>query len=52
MDEDDRVEEARGARRLVFVGMTRAMRALLVLYPRQRPSPFIHDLQSTRWNMS
>jgi len=51
MDEDDRAEEARGARRLVFVGMTRAMRGLLVLYPRERPSPFIFDLQSTHWNM-
>jgi superfamily I DNA/RNA helicase/mRNA-degrading endonuclease RelE of RelBE toxin-antitoxin system len=51
MDEDDRDEEARGARRLVFVGMTRAMRGLLVLYPRERPSPFVPDLKSIHWNM-
>ncbi|MBV8315917.1 MAG: UvrD-helicase domain-containing protein [Planctomycetaceae bacterium] len=51
MDEGDRAEEARGARRLVFVGMTRAMRGLLVMYPLERPSPFVSDLTSGDWNL-
>ena len=51
MDEGERAEEAQGARRLVFVGMTRAMRGLMVLYPRDHPSPFVGDLRSVDWNL-
>jgi superfamily I DNA/RNA helicase len=50
MEDEERAEEARSARRLVFVGMTRAMRGLLALYPQDRPSPFVYDLRSDDWN--
>jgi superfamily I DNA/RNA helicase/mRNA-degrading endonuclease RelE of RelBE toxin-antitoxin system len=51
MAEEERAEEAQGARRLVFVGMTRAMRGLMVLYPQDHPSPFVYDLRSVDWNL-
>jgi superfamily I DNA/RNA helicase len=50
MDEDDRAEERQTARRLAYVGMTRAMRGLMVLYPQDHPSPFVADLQPDRWS--
>jgi hypothetical protein len=34
----------------VYVGMTRAMRGLLVLYPKARPSPFVAELTPELWN--
>jgi superfamily I DNA/RNA helicase/mRNA-degrading endonuclease RelE of RelBE toxin-antitoxin system len=49
-DEETRQEEEQVYRRLVFVGMTRAMRGLLVLYPKLRPSPFVAELKPTLWN--
>jgi superfamily I DNA/RNA helicase len=49
-DEETRREEEQVHRRLVFVGMTRAMRGLLVLYPKTRPSPFVAELTRELWN--
>jgi superfamily I DNA/RNA helicase/mRNA-degrading endonuclease RelE of RelBE toxin-antitoxin system len=49
-DEETRLEEEQVYRRLVFVGMTRAMRGLLVLYPKTRPSPFVAELNPALWN--
>jgi superfamily I DNA/RNA helicase len=46
---EEREEEERCSRRLVFVGMTRAMRNLLVVYPRASPSPFIAGLDPALW---
>jgi superfamily I DNA/RNA helicase/mRNA-degrading endonuclease RelE of RelBE toxin-antitoxin system len=50
IDEETRLEEEQVYRRLVFVGMTRAMRGLLVLYPKARPSPFVAELAPALWN--
>lgn len=49
-DEEDQAEEQQMFRRLVFVGMTRAMRGLLVLYPKANPSPFVAELDPACWN--
>ena len=49
-DEETRAEDERMSRRLLFVGMTRAMRGLMVLYPQARPSPFVAELDPTLWN--
>ena len=49
-DEETRLEEEQVYRRLVYVGMTRAMRGLLVLYPKTRPSPFVAELNPALWN--
>lgn len=49
-DDETRQEEEQVYRRLVFVGMTRAMRGLLVLYPQQRPSSFVAELDPAHWN--
>jgi superfamily I DNA/RNA helicase/mRNA-degrading endonuclease RelE of RelBE toxin-antitoxin system len=49
-DEETRLEEEQVYRRLVFVGMTRAMRGLLVLYPKTQPSPFVAELTPALWN--
>jgi superfamily I DNA/RNA helicase len=49
-DEETRLEEEQVFRRLVFVGMTRAMRGLLALYPKTRPSPFVAELNPALWN--
>jgi superfamily I DNA/RNA helicase len=43
---EEQREEDECSRRLVFVGMTRAMHHLLLLYPANRPSPFVADLMS------
>lgn len=50
LDPDERDEELQTARRTLYVGMTRAMRALMVLYPRKNPSPFIAELTSELWD--
>lgn len=38
-------------RRTLFVGMTRAMRALLVVVPAVNPSPLLQDFDSLLWNL-
>jgi len=43
-------ELTQSSRRTLFVGMTRAMRALLVLYPGKGASPFIRDLDRQLWS--
>jgi len=43
-------ELSKEARRKLFVGMTRAMRALLVLHPTRNASPFINELDRDLWN--
>jgi superfamily I DNA/RNA helicase/mRNA-degrading endonuclease RelE of RelBE toxin-antitoxin system len=43
-------EEEEQARRLVFVGMTRAMHNLLVLFPERSPSPFVAQLHESYWD--
>ena len=42
-------EETQAFRRLLFVGITRAMRGLLICYPRAKPSPFIAELDPALW---
>ncbi|BDG59502.1 type II toxin-antitoxin system RelE family toxin [Caldinitratiruptor microaerophilus] len=44
-------EETQAFRRLLFVGLTRAMRALLVCYPVSRPSPFVAELDPAYWQV-
>jgi superfamily I DNA/RNA helicase/mRNA-degrading endonuclease RelE of RelBE toxin-antitoxin system len=38
-------------RRTLFVGMTRAMRALLVLVPHETPSPLLQNFNPDLWNL-
>lgn len=51
-DEETRQEEEQVYRRLVYVGMTRAMRGLMVIHPQTRPSPFVAELDTACWNHS
>lgn len=51
-DEETRHEEEQVYRRLVYVGMTRAMRGLMVIHPQIRPSPFVAELDAGYWNHS
>ena len=46
---EERLEEEQQARRLVFVGMTRAMHNLLVLYSAERPSSLLTNLDESNW---
>jgi len=39
-------------RRTMFVGMTRAMRALLVVVPVTANTPLLHGFDPTFWNLS
>jgi superfamily I DNA/RNA helicase/mRNA-degrading endonuclease RelE of RelBE toxin-antitoxin system len=47
---EEQKEEEEQALRLVFVGMTRAMHNLLVLFPEQSPSPFVAQLHESYWD--
>lgn len=38
-------------RRTLFVGMTRAMRALLILIPTSKPSPLLQSFDNSLWNL-
>ena len=43
-------EKLAGERRTLFVAMTRAMRALLVIVPVQTTSPLLGDFDERYWN--
>lgn len=47
---DDRAEQLARERRTVFVGMTRAMRALLVVVPAGADAPLLQGFAPDRWN--
>jgi len=49
--EDERDEFLAVDRRTMFVGMTRAMRALLVIVPESAQSPLLGGFDSVYWNM-
>lgn len=49
IDEEELEEELKVARRTLFVGFTRAMRGLLVLYNKKNPSMFIKELSKDYW---
>jgi len=44
-------EQLRNQRRTLFVGMTRAMRALLVVVPETKPSTLLQGFDKTLWNL-
>jgi superfamily I DNA/RNA helicase/mRNA-degrading endonuclease RelE of RelBE toxin-antitoxin system len=46
---DERAEDNATARRLFFVGATRAMRELLLTYPVNSPVPILEHLDETLW---
>ncbi len=48
--DDDRAELLARERRTVFVGMTRAMRALLVVVPEGADTPLLQGFPPARWN--
>jgi superfamily I DNA/RNA helicase/mRNA-degrading endonuclease RelE of RelBE toxin-antitoxin system len=49
-EHNSEVEEiVKVARRVLYVGMTRAMRGLMVLYPKNSPSAFINELHEPYW---
>jgi superfamily I DNA/RNA helicase len=49
---EERQEEELQARRLAFVGMTRAMHNLLVLYSASRPSSLLKNLDESNWDQA
>jgi len=48
-DEPGRADYLAQEQKLFYVGITRAMRRLLVCYPRATPSPFIASLDKGLW---
>ncbi|HYG59857.1 MAG TPA: 3'-5' exonuclease, partial [Symbiobacteriaceae bacterium] len=50
MDPEERQEELQTARRTLYVGLTRSMRRLLVLYARKQPSPLVTELADHFWD--
>ncbi len=48
---EEYAEAMRNHRRLLYVGMTRAMRGLLVLQPKGSADPCLSDLDPARWNV-
>jgi len=49
--ENEKEEELARLRRTMFVGMTRAMRALLVTVPVQARSPLLQGFDAKYWNL-
>lgn len=49
--DQEQEEETARLRRIIFVGMTRAMRALLVIVPAGTSSPLLAGFNSTYWNV-
>lgn len=49
VNSDEIDEELQAARRILFVGMTRAMRTLMLLYPKKNPSTFVAELEPSLW---
>lgn len=49
MNPEEREEEMHTARRALYVGMTRAMRCLVLMHPRKQASPFITELEEQYW---
>jgi superfamily I DNA/RNA helicase len=45
-------EEEQAERRLLYVGMTRAMHGLMVLYSVAHPSPFVREFDRGLWNFA
>ena len=50
VSEGEREEQLSRSRRLLFVGMTRAMRTLLLLVPASTKSPLLTDFDTTIWD--
>ncbi|WP_079914815.1 3'-5' exonuclease [Paenibacillus sp. 32352] len=48
-DPEEIAEIMKVARRTLYVGMTRAMRGLMVLYPENSPSPLVGELHEQYW---
>jgi len=49
--DEEQEEDIARSRRLIFVGMTRAMRALLVIVPARTSSPLLTGFDPTYWNV-
>lgn len=49
--DQEQEEEVARSRRIIFVGMTRAMRALLVIVPARTSSPLLTGFDPTYWNV-
>lgn len=49
MGEEEYVEEISNSRRVLYVGMTRAMRGLMLLYSKQNPSTLVSELTKDIW---
>ncbi|HAA57422.1 MAG TPA: DNA helicase UvrD [Myxococcales bacterium] len=52
LGEEERDEILTQERRTMFVGMTRAMRALLVVIPSSTTSPLLEGFEDEHWNLS
>jgi superfamily I DNA/RNA helicase len=50
LSDEERAEKLAQARRVLFVGMTRAMKALLVLVPAEVRSPLFSGFDPAYWN--
>src|SRR5260370_25086866 len=51
VEAEEREEFLATDRRTMFVGMTRAMRALLIIVPAQAQSPLLQGFDETYWNL-
>ena len=49
--DEEQEEDIARSRRIIFVGMTRAMRALLVIVPARTSSPLLTGFDPTYWNV-
>lgn len=49
--EDERAEFLSVDRRTMFVSMTRAMRAMLVIIPESAQSPLLEEFDAHYWNL-
>jgi len=50
MPADEAEEETQSYRRLLFIGITRSMRALMVTYPWSKPSQFVAEFDPALWD--
>ena len=50
--DDEREELLAQERRTLFVGMTRAMRALLLVVPSRTDTPLLQGFAPGRWNLT
>ncbi|MDQ0878977.1 superfamily I DNA/RNA helicase/mRNA-degrading endonuclease RelE of RelBE toxin-antitoxin system [Paenibacillus sp. V4I3] len=51
LEEEDYLEELKNTRRTLYVGITRSMRGLLLLYSKKNPSRLVQELDAEYWHI-